>query len=33
MKETQAPLVSLLSRSELKDRYAADDNKLELIFY
>lgn len=33
MKEIQAPLVQLLCRPDMKDRFAADDNRLELLFY
>ncbi|KAF2103958.1 hypothetical protein NA57DRAFT_70170 [Rhizodiscina lignyota] len=33
MKETLLPLVTLLARSEFKERYGASDKRLELIFY
>jgi len=33
MKEIQAPLVQLLTRQDLKERFSADVNKLELLFY
>ncbi|EMC98418.1 hypothetical protein BAUCODRAFT_32456 [Baudoinia panamericana UAMH 10762] len=34
MRETQAPLVQLLSRTEFKERYGAEDGKkIDLIFY
>lgn len=33
MKDTQPPLVQLLSRRDLKDRYGAEDGKVELLFY
>lgn len=33
MKEIQIPLVQLLARPELKERYGVDDKKVELVFY
>lgn len=33
MKETQVPLTQWLGRKELKDRYVAEKDKIELIFY
>lgn len=33
MRETFMPLVSLLNRSELKGRYGARKNKLDLLVY
>ena len=33
MKETQVPLVHLLTRKELKDRYVEGSSKIELLFF
>ena len=33
MKETQIPLTQWLGRKELKERYTAEKDKIELIFY
>lgn len=33
MKELQVPLVQLLNRPELKDRYGSGEGKVELLFY
>lgn len=33
MKETQVPLINWLVRKELKERYGADANGIELLFY
>ena len=33
MKETHAPLVQLLNRKEFKERYAANKEKIEIIFF
>ncbi|KAK5679312.1 Protein cms1 [Elasticomyces elasticus] len=33
MKETQLPLVRLLSRDDFKERYGSGERKLELLFY
>lgn len=33
MKETMLPLAKWLSRKEFKDRFTADENKVELMFY
>ncbi len=33
MKETQIPLVQLLTRKELKGRYSESDAKVELLFF
>jgi len=33
MKETQAPLIQLLSREDLKERYGTSEKKIELLFY
>lgn len=33
MKETQVPLVHLLTRDELKSRYGTSEKKIELLFY
>jgi len=33
MKETQVPLVKLLTRQELKERYGSSEHKLELLFF
>ncbi|KAK5113141.1 hypothetical protein LTR85_010959 [Meristemomyces frigidus] len=33
MKETQMPLVQLLARKDLKERYGSDESKVELLFY
>ena len=33
MKETQIPLVQLLTRASLKERYGTGDGKVELLFY
>ena len=33
MKETQAPLVELLTRNELKERYVSGDSRIELLFF
>ena len=33
MKETQAPLVQLLTRPSLKDRYEAAEGRIQLLFY
>ena len=33
MKETQMPLVQLLTRPQLKDRYSDAGSKIELLFY
>lgn len=33
MKETQVPLVQLLTRQDLKSRYGAAQNRIDLIFY
>lgn len=33
MKETYEPLLSLLNRSELKDRYGSGNDQIQLMFY
>jgi protein CMS1 len=33
MKETQTPLIKLLTREELKERYGAKEKGIQLIFY
>lgn len=33
MKDTMIPLARLLSRKELKDRYAAEEKPIDLLFY
>lgn len=33
MKETEVPLVQLLTRDDLKSRYGASEKKIELLFY
>ena len=33
MKETQTPLVQLLTRKELKEKYGDGDGKVELLFF
>jgi len=33
MKETQVPLTLWLGQPELRDRYAADSDAIELLFY
>lgn len=33
MKETQAPLVKLLSRQDFKERYASGEGTIELLFF
>lgn len=33
MKETQTPLVQLLARQHLKERYGTGEGKIELLFY
>ena len=33
MKETQEPLMRLLGRKELRDRYGMDDGGLDLLFF
>lgn len=33
MKETQVPLVQLLTRSELKERFGTGIGKIELLFF
>jgi len=33
MQETQEPLMRLLTRKELKDRYGMEDGGLELLFF
>jgi protein CMS1 len=33
MKDTQPPLVKLLTRPEFKERYGASKDALELVFY
>jgi protein CMS1 len=33
MKETMLPLAKWLSRTEFKDRFTDDKNKVELMFY
>ncbi|KAH0563418.1 csm1-like protein [Trichoglossum hirsutum] len=33
MRETQAPLMELLNRQGLKERYAASENGVDLLFY
>lgn len=33
MKETQVPLVDLLTRPEFKDRYSGGENRVELLFF
>lgn len=33
MRETQGPLIQLLNRSELKDRYGGAESDVQLIFY
>ena len=33
MKETQIPLVQLLTRPELRERYGDSDGKVELLFF
>lgn len=33
MKESQLPLVSLLSRESLKERYVLGEGKIELLFF
>jgi hypothetical protein len=33
MKETQMPLVEILTRKELKERYGEGSSKIELLFF
>lgn len=33
MKETHVPLVQLLTRTELRERYATGENRVELLFF
>ena len=33
MKETQVPLVELLTRAAFKDRYGIESNGVELVFF
>lgn len=33
MKDTQASLIKLLTRSEFKDRYTSEEGKIQLLFY
>jgi protein CMS1 len=33
MRETQIPLTKWLGRSELKERYTAEKDKIDLLFY
>ena len=33
MKETHEPLIGLLNRSELKDRYGSGNDQIQLLFY
>lgn len=33
MKDTMMPLAKWLSRKEFKDKYAAETNRLELLFF
>lgn len=33
MRETMMPLIKLLTRKELQDRYVAEEKQVDLIFY